>query len=109
VWTPSTPLNDLIGVVAASPCGVPVVDAEHRYVGVVSKAALLETLDREASACHRDRTAESPGPRRRRRPRGRPWDNPWGAPDGGRGGDWLGGAAPDGPGCFDLLDPFREA
>jgi glycine betaine/proline transport system ATP-binding protein len=46
----STPLNELIGVVAASPCGVPVVDAEHRYAGVLTKAALLETLDREASA-----------------------------------------------------------
>jgi glycine betaine/proline transport system ATP-binding protein len=46
----STPLNELIGVVAASPCGVPVVDAERRYAGVLTKAALLETLDREGSA-----------------------------------------------------------
>jgi glycine betaine/proline transport system ATP-binding protein len=45
-----TPLSDLIGIVASSPCGVPVVDAERRYAGVVTKAALLETLDRESTA-----------------------------------------------------------
>ena len=46
----STPLNELIGTVAGSPCGVPVVDAKRRYAGVLTKAALLETLDREGSA-----------------------------------------------------------
>jgi glycine betaine/proline transport system ATP-binding protein len=44
-----TPLSDLIGAVASSPCGLPVVGEGHRYVGVVTKAGLLETLDREAS------------------------------------------------------------
>jgi glycine betaine/proline transport system ATP-binding protein len=43
-----TPLNEVIGIVAASPCGVPVVDADKRYLGVITKAGLLETLDRES-------------------------------------------------------------
>jgi glycine betaine/proline transport system ATP-binding protein len=42
-----TPLNELIGDVAASPCGLPVIDPDRHYVGVVSKASLLQTLDRE--------------------------------------------------------------
>jgi glycine betaine/proline transport system ATP-binding protein len=42
-----TPLSDLIGAVASSPCGLPVVGEGHRYIGVVTKACLLETLDRE--------------------------------------------------------------
>lgn len=42
-----TPLNELIGAVAGAPCGLPVVDADRRYIGVVTKARLLETLDRE--------------------------------------------------------------
>lgn len=42
-----TPLNELIGQVASSPCGLPVVDKDGRYGGVVTKAVLLETLDRE--------------------------------------------------------------
>lgn len=42
-----TPLNELIGAVAASSYGLPVVDEDERYVGVVSKACLLQTLDRE--------------------------------------------------------------
>ena len=41
------PLNELIGDVAAAPCGLPVIDAERRYLGVVTKASLLQTLDRE--------------------------------------------------------------
>lgn len=44
-----TPLNELIGLVAGSPCGLPVVHRDRRYAGVVTKAVLLETLDREAS------------------------------------------------------------
>ncbi len=44
-----TPLNELIGVVAASPFGVPVVDGDKRYLGVITKAGLLETLDRESA------------------------------------------------------------
>mgnify|MGYP000386249237 CR=1 FL=1 len=42
-----TPVADLIGDVARTPCGVPVVDEAGRYMGVISKAALLETLDRQ--------------------------------------------------------------
>jgi len=42
-----TPLNELIGHVAASPCGLPVVDATGLYRGAISKALLLQTLDRE--------------------------------------------------------------
>jgi glycine betaine/proline transport system ATP-binding protein len=44
-----TPLNELIGVVAASPFGVPVVDGDKRYLGVITKAGLLETLNRESA------------------------------------------------------------
>ena len=42
--TRDTPVGELIGLVAQSPCSVPVVDAEGRYAGVISKATLLETL-----------------------------------------------------------------
>jgi len=42
-----TPVSDLIGTVASSPCGLPVIDEDRRYLGVVTKAGLLETLDRE--------------------------------------------------------------
>ena len=42
-----TPVSELIGDVAASPCGLPVVDDDGQYLGVVSKVRLLETLDRE--------------------------------------------------------------
>ena len=40
----------LIGIVAAAPCGLPVVDKRGRYLGVITKTALLETLDRESEA-----------------------------------------------------------
>ncbi|NEX15220.1 MAG: proline/glycine betaine ABC transporter ATP-binding protein ProV [Halochromatium sp.] len=42
-----TPVSDLLGTVAESPCGVPVVDRDQCYQGVITKASLLETLDRE--------------------------------------------------------------
>jgi len=42
-----TPLNELISQVAQAPCGVPVVQENRSYVGVITKASLLETLDRE--------------------------------------------------------------
>ena len=42
-----TAVSDLLRTVAESPCGVPVVDREQRYQGVITKASLLETLDRE--------------------------------------------------------------
>ena len=42
-----TLLNEIIGRVAEAPCGLPVVDSKNKYLGVVSKAVLLETLDRQ--------------------------------------------------------------
>jgi glycine betaine/proline transport system ATP-binding protein len=42
-----TAVSDLLGTVAEAPCGVPVVSADGRYVGVITKASLLEALDRE--------------------------------------------------------------
>jgi glycine betaine/proline transport system ATP-binding protein len=42
-----TPLNEVIGIVAGAPFGPPVVDEDGRYLGVVTRACLLETLDRE--------------------------------------------------------------
>ncbi|MCF7988861.1 MAG: glycine betaine/L-proline ABC transporter ATP-binding protein ProV [Thiohalocapsa sp.] len=43
-----TPVSELLGTVAGSACGVPVVDTDNRYRGVITKACLLETLDRES-------------------------------------------------------------
>jgi glycine betaine/proline transport system ATP-binding protein len=43
-----TPINELLGTVASSPCGLPVVDTHGVYLGVISRASLLETLDRES-------------------------------------------------------------
>ncbi|MFT4003956.1 MAG: glycine betaine/L-proline ABC transporter ATP-binding protein ProV [Rhizobium sp.] len=40
------PLSGVLGKVAASPWPVPVVDDGNRYLGSISKSALLETLDR---------------------------------------------------------------
>ncbi len=40
------PLHALLRRVATAPCPLPVVDGEGRFLGVVSRAALLETLDR---------------------------------------------------------------
>ena len=42
------PVVELIGVVAKAPCDLPVIDKDQRYLGVVTKASLLETLDRDA-------------------------------------------------------------
>ncbi len=42
-----TSLSELLTLVAQAPCGVPVVQEDQRYVGVITKATLLETLDRE--------------------------------------------------------------
>jgi len=42
----SQTLSDVMGRVAESPYPVPVVDEERRYVGSISKSALLQTLDR---------------------------------------------------------------
>jgi len=41
-------IGDVIGIVGEAPCGLPVVDANGRYLGVVSRAVLLGALNREA-------------------------------------------------------------
>ncbi|MBC6659524.1 glycine betaine/L-proline ABC transporter ATP-binding protein, partial [Morganella morganii] len=41
------PLNELLTVVAQSPCAVPVVGNNNRYAGVISKGMLLQALDKE--------------------------------------------------------------
>ena len=46
------PLNEMLGEVAEAPYGVPVVDDKGRYQGVVTRAALLRTLDRENEEDH---------------------------------------------------------
>ena len=40
--------SDLL--VARAPCAVPVVCEEHNYLGIISKAMLLQALDKEGSA-----------------------------------------------------------
>lgn len=44
-----TPLSDSISLVAQAPCAVPVVSEEHNYLGIISKAMLLQALDKEGS------------------------------------------------------------
>ena len=41
------PLNELLCAVAQAPCGVPVVDPERHYLGVITKANLLLALNGE--------------------------------------------------------------
>ena len=41
------PLNELLCTVAQAPCGVPVVDPERHYLGVITKANLLLALNGE--------------------------------------------------------------
>ncbi len=48
VITADTLISEIIGTVAACDHGIPVVDADNRYMGVISRALLLETLDRES-------------------------------------------------------------
>ena len=45
----STNIGEIIGPVAQAPCGLPVVDDNNRYVGVISRALLLEALNREGA------------------------------------------------------------
>ncbi|WP_111497149.1 glycine betaine/L-proline ABC transporter ATP-binding protein ProV [Marinobacter bohaiensis] len=40
-------LHDIIGSVAEAPCGLPVVNGDGRYLGVISRSVLLQALDRE--------------------------------------------------------------
>ncbi len=44
-----TKISEIIGPVAAAPCGLPVVNENGIYQGVVSRGLLLEALDRETS------------------------------------------------------------
>ena len=44
------PLSELISLVAQAPCAVPVIDDEHTYIGIISKAMLLQALDKEGPA-----------------------------------------------------------
>lgn len=41
------PIRETLGAVAQAPCPLPVVDNSNVYKGVISRATLLETLDRE--------------------------------------------------------------
>jgi glycine betaine/proline transport system ATP-binding protein len=43
-----TLLNEVMSIVAQSPCPVPVVDDKGRYLGAISKTVLIETLDKAA-------------------------------------------------------------
>ena len=43
-----TALGELFGPLAHHPYGLPVISGEGRYLGTVSKATMLETLDRQA-------------------------------------------------------------
>jgi len=45
----STSIGEIIGPVAQAPCGLPVVDDMGIYKGVVSRALLLEALNREGA------------------------------------------------------------
>lgn len=42
-----TMLTDLLGAVADCPIAIPVTDETGKYLGAISKARLLRTLDRE--------------------------------------------------------------
>lgn len=42
------PLNELISLVAQAPCAVPVVCEANNFVGIISKAMLLQALDKES-------------------------------------------------------------
>jgi glycine betaine/proline transport system ATP-binding protein len=44
-----TSIGEIITMVARAPCGLPVVDEKGKYLGVISRAVLLKTLDREGS------------------------------------------------------------
>ncbi|MGF1685114.1 glycine betaine/L-proline ABC transporter ATP-binding protein ProV [Photobacterium japonica] len=44
---PDTPISQVLGPVASAPYAVPVVDDAQHYYGVITKARLLQTLDRE--------------------------------------------------------------
>ncbi|MEQ8500991.1 MAG: glycine betaine/L-proline ABC transporter ATP-binding protein ProV [Sneathiellaceae bacterium] len=43
-----TTIADIVGRIAESPYGLPVVDDNHRYLGVISKTTLLQAFDRDS-------------------------------------------------------------
>jgi glycine betaine/proline transport system ATP-binding protein len=43
-----TPVHDILRTVAATECPVPVVDDHGTFLGAISRAILLRTLDRES-------------------------------------------------------------
>jgi len=45
--TLDTPLNEIIGLVARFPFGLPVIDKDKIYQGVITRVAMLRALDRE--------------------------------------------------------------
>lgn len=45
-----TPIHALLGRVAAAPCPLPVIEADGRLIGVISRAVLLAALDRGEDA-----------------------------------------------------------
>lgn len=47
IITGDTALSDIIGSVANAQCGLPVVNEEGKYLGVITKTSLLETLDQD--------------------------------------------------------------
>lgn len=44
------PLSELISKVAAAPYGLPVVEDDMKYLGVITKTSLLKTLDQDADS-----------------------------------------------------------
>jgi len=42
-----SPLKEILGAVAGAPCALAVTDGEGRYLGIITRAALLQILDRE--------------------------------------------------------------
>ncbi len=42
----TTPLNELMSLVAQAPCAIPVVGDNNSYIGIISRAVLLRALDR---------------------------------------------------------------
>ncbi|MFS2008763.1 glycine betaine/L-proline ABC transporter ATP-binding protein [Azospirillum sp. CT11-132] len=45
-----TPIHALLGRIAAAPCPLPVIEADGRLIGVISRAVLLAALDRGEDA-----------------------------------------------------------
>ena len=44
-----TPISEILGTVAQARCPLPVIGSEGKYLGAISRARLLETLDREGT------------------------------------------------------------